>query len=246
MGNTPINCLIIDDDRLDTLVIDNNIATIPSFRLMATYSNPIESLEFVRAGSVDLLFLDVHMPALNGVDFLKSLDHPPLCIFITQHAEYAIEAFEAQAIDYLLKPVKPERFRQAANRAIDYFAIREKALQYSFRFDNDFLLVKEGSSTTKVLVNDILYIEALANYTRIITVDRKLITLSNLKQFMQQLPADRFLRIHRSYAVALEKVKTVLLSEVIVGDTPIPIGKLYRQEMIRRFESAPRNIKKHL
>jgi DNA-binding LytR/AlgR family response regulator len=246
MGKTPINCLIIDDDRLDRLVIEENISTIPSFRLTAAYSNPVESLDLLKTGKTDLLFLDVNMPVLNGVDFLKSLDNPPLCIFITKHPEYAIEAFEAQAIDYLLKPVKPDRFLQAANRAIEYFSIREKALQYSFRFENDFLLVKEGNSSTKVLINDILFIEALANYTRIVTVDRRLITLSNLKQFIQQLPADRFLRVHRSYAVALAKVTTILHNELVIENNRIPMGKLYRQETIRQFQSTTHHLKKNL
>jgi DNA-binding LytR/AlgR family response regulator len=244
MGLPPINCVIVDDDNLDSAVIRENISAFPAFRLAGLYSNPIESLEILRTGKIDLLFLDVQMPAINGVDFLKALPDPPLCIFITQYPEYAIGAFEAQAIDYLLKPVRPERFRQAAIRAMDYFDIRKKALEYSLRFEYDFLLVKEGMNTTKVLVDDIRYIEALANYTRIVTADRKLITLSNLKHFMEQLPAEKFVRVHRSYAVALDKVKTLLPNELVVEGVRIPIGKLYRQAAIQQFQTKSFNDKK--
>lgn len=245
MGWPSINCLIVDDDNLDSGVIQEYISAFPALRLAGRYSNPIESLEILRTGKIDLLFLDVQMPAINGVDFLMALPDPPLCIFITQYPEYAIGAFEAKAIDYLLKPVRPERFRQAAVRAMEYFDIRKKALEYSLRFENDFLLVKEGNNTTKVLVDDIRYIEALANYTRIITGDRKLITLSNLKHFMEQLPAERFVRVHRSYAVALNKVKALLPNELEVEDIRIPIGKLYRQAVIQQFQDKSRNVKKN-
>jgi DNA-binding LytR/AlgR family response regulator len=117
-------------------------------------------------------------------------------------------------------------------------------LEYSLRFEYDFLLVKEGMNTTKVLVDDIRYIEALANYTRIVTADRKLITLSNLKHFMEQLPAEKFVRVHRSYAVALDKVKTLLPNELVVEGVRIPIGKLYRQAAIQQFQTKSFNDKK--
>jgi DNA-binding LytR/AlgR family response regulator len=238
MGKTLINCLIIDDERLDSLIIEENISANPSFRLVGTYTNPIESLELLNSENIDLLFLDVNMPFLNGVDFLKSLPDPPLCIFITKHPEYAVDAFDAHAIDYLLKPIKAERFQKAADRAEEYFEIRQKALQYTLRFENDFLLVKEGNQTSKVLTSEILYIEALANYTKIVTSDMKYITLANLKHFMEQLPEERFMRVHRSYAIAIDKISSLQAGEVVVQDRKIPVGKNYRQMVLQRFRSG--------
>lgn len=236
MGKSPINCLIIDDERLDRLIIEEKIAEIPMFRLVGSYTNPVECLELIRGGQIDLLLMDINMPLLNGVEFLRATPDPPLCIFITKHPEYAIEAFEAHAIDYLLKPIKSDRFMKAADRVMEYFEIKKKALEYSLHFDNDFLLVKEGSRLSRVSTNKILYIEALANYTKVVTTDMNHITLTNLKRFMEQLPRERFMRVHRSYAVAIDKVSSVKAGEVSVQDKMIPVGKNYRQSVLMRFQ----------
>lgn len=226
-----IKCLIVDDEELDRMMVEDFVESHPNLRLLGSFSNGLESLETIRNKHVELLFLDIDMPVINGVDFLKKLDPPPLCIFITSHVDYALDAFELHAVDYLLKPVKKERFELAIQRACELLSIREKALQYDLAFENDLLTIKEGNIINKVPVNDIIYLEALTNYTKVVTTTRKYITLNNLKNFLDELPQNKFLRVHRSYAIATGKINNVKDGEINLGDFTVPMGKTYRKNV---------------
>jgi two-component system LytT family response regulator len=243
MSAKPLKCIIIDDSELDRLVIERMVLEDPRFSLAGVFSNPVESLECLASGGVDLIFLDINMPLLSGIDFLNSLPAPPVCIFITLYPEYAPDAFEANAIDYLLKPVKADRFGKAADRVIEYQAIKEKALKYDLSFEEEFLIIKEGTQINKVLHNEIIYLEALTNYTKIVTTQKKFITLHNLKNLVAKLPQDRFLRIHRSYAVAMDKIRSIAKNELLVNKETLPIGKSYRQFISERFLNSKPSLK---
>jgi DNA-binding LytR/AlgR family response regulator len=236
----PINCIIIDDEEIDRLLIKDYVETSRNLKLFGTYSNAVESLNAMRTENIDLLFLDIDMPIINGIDFLKKFERHPLCIFITSHPEFALDAFELHAVDYLLKPVKKGRFDVAVERADELISIRKKALDYDLNFEKETLTIKEGTSINKVKVNDIIYLEALTNYTKVVTVARKFITLKNLKSFLEELPPDKFLRIHRSYAVAKNKISSLQYDEVVIEGHELPLGKTYRKQ-IKRFLSENEN-----
>lgn len=225
----PINCVIIDDEEIDRMLVEEYVRSTPGLHLTGTFSNALESFDTIDSKDVELLFLDIDMPVISGVDFLKKLEHPPLCIFITSHPEFALDAFELHAVDYILKPVKKERFDLAIERAFELISIRQKALHYDLNFENDRLTIKEGTSINKVLINDIIYLEALTNYTKVVTKGRKYITLNNLKNFMEELPQDKFLRVHRSYAVAKNKINSAKDGEILLGEFKVPMGKTYKK-----------------
>jgi DNA-binding LytR/AlgR family response regulator len=229
----PINCLIIDDTELDRLVIEDYISTRNDLHLAGSFSNALESVGILQRQNIGLLFLDISMPVINGIQFLKKLEAPPLCIFITSHTDYALEAFDVNAFDYLLKPLKKDKFDATVQRVIELLSIREKALHYDLNVENDVLTFKEGNNINRVFVNDILYLEALTNYTKVVTADRKYITLKNLKNLLEDLPRDKFLRVHRSYAVAVNKITSVRKGDVLLSEIILPMGKTYRQDIIK-------------
>ncbi len=229
----PINCIIIDDEELDLFVIEEYVSDYNYLNLLGSYRNVLESIELLKTKDIDLLFMDIDMPVINGVDFLKKIENPPYCIFITSHVEYALEAFDLHAIDYLLKPIKKVRFDIAVKRAYELFSIQEKALSYELIFEKETIIIKEGNSINKVLINDIVYLEALTNYTKVVTNTRRYITLQNLKNFLNELPQEKFVRIHRSYAVAKNKIKKLQQGEIFLEDFKLPLGKTYRKDVSR-------------
>src|SRR5688500_15591214 len=202
-----LRCVIIEDNHVDRMLLEEYLSKYSFITIQGSFSNAIPSLELLKKGNTDLMFCDIDMPVINGIDFLKSFRDSPPFIFTTAHPEYASDAFDIQAIDYILKPVDPARLKVAIQRALELFEIKEKALQYSMQIENDSLMLKEGTTVSKVNVNDIIYLEARTNYTKVITGKKKYITLKNLKNFMDDLPGNRFVRIHRSYAVALNKIE---------------------------------------
>ncbi|MBO9202122.1 MULTISPECIES: LytR/AlgR family response regulator transcription factor [Niastella] len=233
-----LNCVIIEDNPVDRLVLEEYLSKYSFINITAKFPNPVESLEYLKTHIINILFLDVDMPVINGIDFLKTFPDPPPCIMVTAHPEYAIDAFEVQAIDYLLKPVKPERLDVAIQRTLELQEIKSKAVQYSMHFENDFLMIKEGTVLNKVNIADILYLEALTNYTKVVTMHKKYITLNNLKSFLDNLPPKRFLRIHRSYAVAVDKIRGVYKNELQIVEQRLPLGKTYRQEIKKLFTES--------
>jgi DNA-binding LytR/AlgR family response regulator len=233
-----LNCVIIEDNPVDRLLLEEYLEKYSFIHITGTFVNPVESLEHLKTNLINILFLDVDMPVINGIDFLKSMADPPPCIMVTAHPEYAIDAFDVQAVDYLLKPVKPERLDIAIQRTLELQEIKSKAVQYSMHFEIDFLMIKEGTVLNKVHIADILYLEALTNYTKVVTVQKKYITLNNLKSFLDHLPPKRFLRIHRSYAVAVDKIRGVYKNELLIETQRLPLGKTYRQEVKKLFTES--------
>lgn len=226
-----LNCIVVDDSRIDRLIVEDFIQNYPDFKLIGSFSNPLECIEVLKTHEIDVLFVDIDMPVMNGIEFFKTLKDPPVCVFITSYGDYALEAFEIHAFEYLLKPVKKERFEESVRRLRELFQIQEKALQYELYFESDKITIKEGSSINKVQSNDIIYLEALTNYTKVVTPNKKYTTLCNLKNFIDKLPREKFLRIHRSYAVAVDKIQRVENGMLRLGTFSLPIGKTYRQEI---------------
>lgn len=235
-----INTIIVDDEPLALEILEAHIGNIPELNLVAKCGNALEANQALRDHDVDLMFLDIQMPQLTGVEFLRSLSNPPMVIFTTAYAEYAVEGFNLEALDYLLKPISFERFLKASNKAIDKFK-SERTATVSTDSEDDFFFVKSDKKMMKVYYKDILYIEGLKDYVIIRTETGRVITLQTMKSLVVKLPSDIFQRIHRSYILNLNKLKAIegnMVELVEKGQTKmIPIGKNYRDELSAIIES---------
>lgn len=223
--------VIVDDNETDRLTIEAMAAKHADMQLAAAFEHPLEAAAFIRESAPELLFLDVEMPLMNGPDFLRSIVHPPPCIFITSHPDYAVEAFELYAIDYILKPLRQERFDAAIARVQAYLAIHRKAIQYEHLVERDTIIIHEGYDTHKVLLSDIIYLEALKDYTRIFTTSRSYITLGSIGTIVESLNINHIRRVHRSYAVHAGKINSFQDNSIMVGNINIPVGKTFRKDI---------------
>ncbi len=235
-----INTIIVDDEPLALEILEAHISNIPDLNLVAKCSNAMEANQALRDHEVDLMFLDIQMPQLTGVEFLRSLSNPPMAIFTTAYAEYAVEGFNLEALDYLLKPISFERFLKASNKAIDKFKSQNTS-SVSAEAGQDFFFVKSDKKMMKVYYKDILYIEGLKDYVIIRTETGRVITLQTMKSLVVKLPSDIFQRIHRSYILNLNKLQAIegnMVELTEKGQTKmIPIGKNYRDELSAIIES---------
>jgi len=219
---------IIDDDETDRMLIEAFAQSHKELQLQGNFGHPLEAVSFINTYAPDLIFLDIEMPVINGIDFLRSLKNPPLCIFITSHPEFAIEAFELFALDYILKPITEERFHSTIARAKSFLEIKQKALEYEHHIEQDIVVIHEGYETHRIPLSDILYLEALKDYTRIFTKSKSYITLGNLSRTLESFNIPTFTRVHRSYAVNSKHIESFVENNIRIKNTEIPVGKTYR------------------
>lgn len=225
-----ISCLIVDDEPLARNLLREYVNKLPFLDLRGTCSNAMEALEQLRKDTVDLVFLDIQMPEITGISFLKSLQKKPMVIFTTAYSEYAIESYELDVADYLLKPITFERFLKAVDKASQRLtAVAGPDNQSTPQVSGDFLFVKDGSKLVKVRWKDILYIEGLKDYVTIHTREQKIVTLLRLKALESQLPPDKFFRIHNSYIVSLEGIDVIHKNDVQVGKIMLPVSETYKK-----------------
>jgi DNA-binding LytR/AlgR family response regulator len=222
-----IRCIIVDDEMLAQQVIQNHLQKIPDFRIMAVCNNTSEAAAALKKFDIDLIFLDIQLPGVTGLQFLKMLSNPPLVILTTAYAEYALESYEFSVIDYLLKPISFERF----NKAIAKITSGKLYIQPAIEKSNsaaDHIFIKSGSKFFKINFSEILYIEAMKDYLKIHTADYKLVTLQTMGEMENLLPAKQFLRVHKSFIVAVAHIKTVYGSSIEMEKTTVPIGLSYK------------------
>jgi len=228
-----VNTIIVDDEPLALDVLETYIEKMPELNLVKRCVNAFEANEILTNEDIDLMFLDIQMPQLTGIEFVKTLTNPPLVIFTTAFPNYAIEGFELDAVDYLLKPISGERFMKAANKAIAQIKMRSGK---DMEVDADFIFVKADKKFVKIKFEDILYIEGLKDYVIIKTNQGRVITLQTMKSLEEKLPQRFFKRIHRSYIVGLDRIKAVVgnMVEVIEAGKPkhLPVGKNYRDDLL--------------
>lgn len=232
-----INVIIVDDEPLAQDVLETYIEKFPNLNLIAKCDNAIAANQVLKEQSVDLMFLDIQMPQLTGTDFLRSLNQPPKVIFTTAYSNYALEGFELNAVDYLLKPISLDRFVKAVNKAVDQIDLeRNGGSTAGEEEQEDFIFVKADKKLVKVKFDDIVYIEGLKDYVIIRMKDQRIITLQTMKSLEQKLPSQLFQRIHRSYIVALDKVEAIVGNMVEVKEKGkekhLPIGKNYREKLL--------------
>ncbi|MFK7950621.1 MAG: LytR/AlgR family response regulator transcription factor [Saprospiraceae bacterium] len=228
--------IIVDDEPLALDVMETYIDKLPSLELVARCENAIQAFDVLSREEVDIMFLDIQMPQLTGIDFLKSLSNPPLVIFTTAYPNYAIEGYELNVIDYLLKPISFERFMKAVNKAMAQLELQNDSVATSNDVETtekaDFIFVKADKKLIKINYADILYIEGLKDYVIIKMPTSRVITLQTMKSLEAKLPSDIFKRIHRSYIVNLKKISAVIGNMVEVEKKHLPIGKNYREELL--------------
>ena len=232
-----LNVLIVDDEPLALDVLETYIEQMPDLKLAQRCSNALEANEALKNHDIDLMFLDIQMPQLTGIDFVKTLTKPPMIVFTTAYANYAIQGFDLNALDYLLKPISLERFMKAVNKALDHADLQERENHAPSSLESsEFFFVKADKKLVKVNFDDILYIEGLKDYVIIRLKNSRVITLQTMKSLEEKLPHGRFKRIHRSYIVAMDKILAIEgnMVEVMEKDKPklLPIGKNYRDELL--------------
>ncbi len=232
-----LKTIIVDDEPLALEILESHIAKIPELTLVAKCNNALEAHQVLQQKEVDLMFLDIQMPQLTGTDFLKGLKNPPMVVFTTAYSNYAVEGFELNALDYLLKPISFERFFKAVNKAIEQHALEEHELPAEENASEDFVFIKADKKLTKVHYKDIIYIEGLKDYVIIYTDTGRIITLQTMKKLEEKLPTSIFKRIHRSFIVNLHKIQAVIGNMVEIKAPKeegklLPIGKNYRDELL--------------
>ncbi len=227
-----INAIAIDDEAPALKVIENFCGRTEGIRLAGTFLKPRDALAYLNDSPVDLLFLDIRMPSQSGLDLYKALDPGPLVIFTTAYSEYAVEGFNLNAIDYLLKPFSIERFQQAVAKATEYISFRQIPEHH-----DDTLLIRADYSLIKVRTADILFVEAADDYLKIHQERRSpLVVRMTMKSLVSMLPANDFVRTHRSYIVALRRIDNVRNRTITIGDKNIPIGSNYEDSFFRQFK----------
>jgi DNA-binding LytR/AlgR family response regulator len=238
-----LKCLVIDDEPLSQEVLVQYIGDCPSLELLHVCSDAIEAGEYLQSHEADLLFLDINMPRLSGIRFVKTLTQPVLIIFTTAYPEFAAEGFETSAVDYLLKPFAFDRFLKAVNRALEWNDFREqkkRATDINPDLNKDYILLRADKRIHKINYNDIMFFESTGDYIKVHLRDRKLIIHETFKNIMKILPEDRFIRIHKSFIVSLSGIRLIEGNQVDVAGQMVPIGLVYKDGLHKKL-----NMKNH-
>lgn len=214
-------------------LLEDNIKQIPYLNIVATCRKPLQVLEILKTQTVDLMFLDIQMPGINGLDLLRSINNPPMVILVTAYGEHALDGFNLDVVDYLLKPVPFSRLLKSVEKARELFQLRQPQTKLPVP-ENDHVFVNANYSLVKIRIPDITYIEGMKDYVRInIAEGKPVITRMGLKNIEERLGSDRFMRVHKSYIISLDKIESVQKMQLIVGGVEIPIGEGYRQALQR-------------
>lgn len=234
-----MNCVIIEDEPLALNLLESYVRQVEGLTLVRSYTNAVEAFTFLQTKAVDLLFLDIELPQISGLELLKSLRNRPVVIITTAYRDYAVDAYELDVVDYLLKPVTFERFLRSISKVYQGNqpgpAETPAANPLTHDFDRAYIFLREDREMVKVYLRDILYIESLRDYVRVKTQDRQIVTYQKISYLEQKLPENKFIRIHRSFLVALEKVTGFTPLSVSIGEKVLPLGRNYKQQALKAF-----------
>jgi DNA-binding LytR/AlgR family response regulator len=230
-----INCIIIDDEPLARKGLKEYIEDVDFLTLCGDFDSPLKATGLMGTTNVQLIFLDIQMPKITGLDFFKTLQHPPPVIFITAYPQYALDGFELNALDYLVKPVSFERFLKAALKAKEFYEIREKNVAEARNAQAEFFFIKSDNKLVKIAFNEILFVEALQNYVIIHTSERKYITYLTFKSVEEYLPANDFIKTHKSYIVAASRIESIEGNNIRVKQHHIPVSRNLKEEVMQKL-----------
>lgn len=226
------SCIIIDDDEIDRLTAVSYAKKFPVLDILGVFESAEDAVPFLEKEKIDILFLDIDMPGLNGIDFRKQALDVPVCVFITAHPEHAVESFQIETLDFIVKPLKLDRFTQTVNRIEEFMEIKLKASLFEASIGGDTIYIKEGHEQTKVKLHEILYLEALKDYTLVVTDKKRHCVLSSIGNLLKEDHFQSFVRIHRSFAVQKQYVQKINSSEIILNNNAvIPIGRSYKDNL---------------
>jgi two-component system, LytTR family, response regulator len=229
-----LTCVILEDEPLARSLMETYVSKVTHLELVKSFGNPIDALDYFRENSVDILFSDIHMPEINGISLLKLLKNKPLVILTTAYSEYALEGYELEVFDYLVKPINFERFLNSVEKATNRLKSARNIEKQNIQSQNleepkESIFIKDGTKMVKLRLNEIRFIEGLKDYVSIYTNDKKIVSLQTLKWLETQLPQDRFMRVHNSYIIALNAIDIVEKDKVLIGKNYIPISDTYKK-----------------
>lgn len=227
-----MNCIIVDDDEMSRTAVKHLVSQVSYLNLIGIYTKASESLTALNNKSVDLMLLDIEMPEINGLEFIKTIKEPPLTIFITSKKEYALEAFECNVIDYLVKPILLDRFFKAIAKSQEIF---DNSKKNDLPLSPDYLFVKVNGTIIKISTKEILWIEALGDYININTSEKKYTIHSTMKTMENKLSPDKFIRVHRSYIISIDNINSIDDNTIVIHKQLIPIGYVYKENLIKRL-----------
>ena len=232
-----LNCIAVDDENLALDLIEDNIYKIPFLNLVKRCKNPFEAMEVLQNQEIDLIFLDIQMPGVTGVQFLQSLTNSPMVIFVTAYKQYALEGFNLNVIDYLLKPIDFERFLKAVNKASDLYNLKHKTLviENVSELKNSTIFVNADYSLIKIRTDEITYVEGLKDYVKINlnSSTKPIVTRMTMKAIEEKLPSSEFFRVHKSFIVSLDKIESIRSLKIKIGNAQIPVSESYSEEFFK-------------
>lgn len=227
-----LKCVIVDDNEIDRLTVLSFAKKFPNLNILGTFSDSNEALNAIENHKVDILFLDIDMPGLSGVDLRRKLKDVPVCIFITSHPEFAVESFVLETLDFIVKPLKFERFENTMRRITDFFEMKNKARLFESSIGGDVIYLKEGHEQIKVKLHEILYLEALKDYTLVVTPQKRHCVLSSIGLLLREVSFQSFVRIHRSFAVQKQFIDKINSHEIILNNNlALPIGRSFKDNL---------------
>lgn len=228
-----ISCIIVDDEPLAIEIVESYLEKIDQIRLLGTFRNAVDAFAFLQQQPVDLIFLDIQMPKLSGLDFIRTLKHPPRVIFTTAFRDYAIEGFELEVVDYLLKPIPFDRFLKAVAKVLHQPTAPLVAATKQDIQSDDYVYFKVDKKMVKTRMAEVLYIESVKDYVKVRTADKEIVTQQKISYLEESLPRPQFLRIHRSFIINVEKIDAYSATDVEIGKFSVPIGRNYKNDVMK-------------
>jgi len=231
-----INCIVVDDEPLSQNILKKYIGETPSLELVAVCSNAFEANDVLHAGQIQLIFLDINMPGLSGIRFIRTLVEPHLVIFTTAYPEYAVEGFEVDAVDFLLKPFSYERFLKAVNKAAEKLSLKMRRNTEP----EDYMLLKSDKKIYKINYDDIVYIESYGDYLKVYTEEKCIVTHEKISVMEEKLPEDKFIRVHKSFIIAIDKIKFIEGNQINMTGIVVPVGLGFRENLKKIIKNEER------
>jgi two-component system, LytTR family, response regulator len=228
---TTHSCIIVDDNEIDRLTTVSFVRRFPFLHIAGVYENAADALSAIHKSKPSVLFLDIDMPGMSGLELRRELLDIPACVFITAFSDYALESFEVAAFDFLIKPLKTERFNNTIDRLKEYLDIRQKSQLFDYKLGTDTIFIKDGHEQVKLRLHDIIYLEALKDYTSIVTQQKKYCVLSSIGNLLKEKDFQSFIRVHRSYAVQKHYIDKITTQQVVAGNVSLPVGRLYKDDV---------------